>query len=477
MAECRVVGWLAWVMVLGLAGDALASPFDVYGATARSSAMSGAQTATPEGAQAVYDNVAGLALMEPQLQVGTMATFGWMPILLKERPEGYDVPAVGSGSTALPTGEERNERRDTEGASPMYGITVGAVTDFGGTKTRGGVMVMLPTNGLLVLETHFSDERERVFSNHLRQELVASRIHRPVIEAGVARQLTERLSFGVGGTYLPGAAVGTVAYVRDPADQSDVALNADVETTSSWGLLVGLTAELPAGFTVGAAYRGEVEFRIEGANEIQVRGLDAGGGEEADRQVIDWVPVSSPSMMKAGVSYERGDVEVSLDGCYVFWSNYLDSQGESTNFRDGVEVRVGGEWQSAETTRLQAGAAFVPSPVPDQEGRTNYVDNSRLQASLGAGHLFEFSGRAFEASWFVQFQHLLRRDTNKSVRDDYGACSPGEEWVCDEVPDGTRDPRTGERLAEAQGLQTGNPGFPGFVSGGWIGALGLEIRY
>lgn len=474
MKRCSV-GWSLVAALVLLSGDALANPFDVYGATGRSSAMSGAQTATPEGAQAVYDNVAGLALAEPQLQVGTMATFGWLPIRLKERPPGYDVPDLGSRSNALPSGQERNERRDSEESRPMYGVTVGAVTDFGGTKTRGGVMVMLPTNGLLILETHFADERERVFSNHLRQELVGSRIHRPVIEAGVARRLTEWLSFGVGGTYLPGAMVGTVAYVRDPADQSDVELNAGVETTSSWGLLVGMTAELPRGFTVGATYRGDVAFRIEGANEIQVRGLDS--GEEGDRQEILWVPLSSPSMVKAGVSYERGDVEVSLDGRFVFWSNYVDSQGEETAFRNSIEVRAGTEWRSSESTRLQAGAGFIPSPVPDQRGRTNYVDNSRLQASVGAGHLFELSGREFEASWFVQFQHLLTRDTNKATRDQYGACVPGERWICDEVPDDTRDSRTGEPLPEAQGLQTGNPGFPGFVSGGWIGALGLEIRY
>jgi hypothetical protein len=48
--------------------------------------------------------------------------------------------------------------------------------------------------------------------------------------------------------------------------------------------------------------------------------------------------------------------------------------------------------------------------------------------------------------------------------------------VCDEVPDTTVDPVTGKTMAQAQGLQTGNPGFPGFLSFGTILAFGLDLR-
>ena len=461
--------------MVAAAPQASASPFDVYGAGARSTAMGGAQTANAEGASAVYDNVAGLAESDAEIRIGAFATFLDAPILLMDRPDGYDVPDLGARSQALPSDQTARPRSDSDGPRPIYGVHVGAVTDFGDTRTRGGVLVMLPTNGLMDLQTHFPDERERYFSNQLHHEIVGSRIHRPVIEMGVARPLTERISFGVGGSYLPTSVVTTHAYVRDPGDQSDVDLNADVHTGNHWGFVAGLTAKLIDDLKVGLVYRGGVDFRIEGGNQIQVRGLEM--SDEESHQEIDWVPLSTPSSLRAGLSWGVGDVELTLDGRYVFWSSHLNTQAEPAGFRDIAEGRAGVEWTSSDDTRLRAGGGFIPSPVPAQTGRTNYVDNSRILGSVGGAHRFELWDRDMEASWFVQFQHLLRRETHKRAMNDYPVCAPGEDALCDEVPDDIIDPGTGQYYPEAQGLQTGNPGFPGFVSGGWLGAVGLELRY
>ncbi len=458
------------LFVFGLA-EAQASPFDVHGPTSRSAAMGGAQVASPEGAGATYDNVAGLAGVDPELRVGAFATLAEAPILLMPRPDGYDVPSL-SGSDAVPSDQTRRPRQDGESPGPLYGVVAGVVTDFGGTNTRGGVLVMLPTNGLLQMRTHFADERERHFSNQLHHEVIGDRLHRPVIELGVARHLTENLAFGVGGTYMPAAVATTEAFVWDPSDQSQVDLNADVATGNSWGLLAGLVADMPLGLRVGLAFRGAVAFDVEGGNEVQVRGVP--GTEE---QTLRWRPLSTPSSLRGGVARSFGDFEVTLDGRWTFWSSYLDTQAEPAGFSDTIEGRLGLEWLSSEDTRLRAGAGFIPSPVPEQSGRTNYVDNHRILGTLGGGHQFRAAGREFEASWFVQVQHLLRRETHKEERDPYPVCGPGERGLCDEVPDDTLDPRTGQPYPQAQGLQTGNPGFPGFVSGGWIGALGMEVRY
>ena len=61
------------------------------------------------------------------------------------------------------------------------------------------------------------------------------------------------------------------------------------------------------------------------------------------------------------------------------------------------------------------------------------------------------------------------RETRKLLGEDNTACAPGVTVVCDEVPDdaGDGDPR-------AAGLQTGNPGFPGFSSGGLLFIAGLQ---
>ncbi|TXC74868.1 hypothetical protein FRC91_15055 [Bradymonadales bacterium TMQ1] len=462
---------LALLTVPSVAG---ANPFDVYGSGARSAAMAGAQVASAEGPAAVYDNVAELASARPGIRLGAFATLGQVQILLKDRPAGYDVPDLDGNSPALPSEQTRRERSDTTGLAPLYGVMIGAVTDFGTERTRGGALVMLPTNGLLSMQTHFADERERAFSNQLHVELIGERLRRPVIEAGIARELTDWLSFGIGGTYLPGARATTEAYVRDPADQSDVGLNADIQTTNAWGLLAGATLDLPADLRLGLVYRGPVAFAIEGGNEVQVRG--AGSGEDT-RQVIDWIPTSTPASLRLGLAWSPGDIVLTADARLTFWSGHLDTQGQDAGFNDTLEARLGAEWQGAADTRLRAGLGFVPSPVPAQTGRTNYVDNHRALASIGAEHRFALWKREVVAAWYVQAQHLLYRTTDKAQLDAYPACTPGETRLCDEVPDATRDPRTGQPYAEAQGLQTGNPGFPGFSSGGWLGAVGFELHY
>lgn len=463
-------------VVVGSFGSvaATANPFDVHGPGGRSTAMGGAQVASPDGATAVYDNVAGLAHTETGFQVGTFSTAGEAPILLKDRPDGYDVPDL-DGSEALPSSQTRRQRTDTDSPDRLTGITGGAITDFGGTDTRGGLLVMLPTGGLIARQTRFADERERAFSNQLEHEIIGSRLHRPVIELGVGRSITDRIAVGVGGTYLPATAVSTESFVRDPSDQSDVDLNAEVRTSNQWGLLTGVTADLVGDLTAGLVFRQGVAFRMEGTNDVQVRGMPT--DREDSRQNLDWVPVSTPSSLRAGLAFQTGDVEWTVDGRYTFWSSYVDTQAADAGFDDTLQGRLGAEWDYSRTTRLRGGLGYVPTPVPDQTGRTNYVDNSRLVASVGAGHELTIRDRPFEASWHIRFQHLLTRDTDKDQREDYPDCTPGETALCDEVPDDLEDPDTGQPYDEAQGLQTGNPGFPGFVSGGWVGSVGLEVRY
>jgi hypothetical protein len=49
--------------------------------------------------------------------------------------------------------------------------------------------------------------------------------------------------------------------------------------------------------------------------------------------------------------------------------------------------------------------------------------------------------------------------------------------LCDELADDTKDPSTGLATAAAQGLQTGNPGFPGWTSQGTLLSLGLDLKW
>lgn len=452
--------------------DAFASPFEVYGAGARGSGM-GAQVATGGDSGALYYNPAAMNDAEPSLSIGAFATFSSADILLKDRPAGYDVPDLGPTSSALPSNATLQERGDTEGPEPIYALTIGGVTDFGLDGLRVGALIFLPTTRVLALGTNYNDERERYFSNQLHWELIDQRIHRLDIEMGASYEVTDWLSVGVGGTYLPSADVGTDVYLEDPTDQGDIDINSDVTTSSAWGFLAGALLDLPAGFRVGVAYRSSVAFRVEGENRLQIRGVDESGDTS---QQLDWTPLYTPSHLAGGLAWDVDAFTLALDGRYTIWSDYRGNHSERTDFSNTFAPTLGGEYRYSDATSVRLGFGFTPSPVPEQTGRTNYVDNDRLTGSFGGEHRFVLDERPVHVGWSVQFHALLSEDVDKEQLDDYPDCSSDTSALCDEVPDDLTDPRTGQTYPDAQGLQTGNPGFPGWVSGGFLGAVRLEVR-
>lgn len=453
---------------------ALGSPYELYGASSRGAAQGSAQTASGEGAGAMHHNPSLLATSPIGLSLGIMATFGQPQIRLQDRPDGYDVPDLGAGSRAVATEDTVSERSDTELNEPLVGLRVGVVAPVIVDGLRAGFQIFLPIPTLVTLQTYFPDERERYFSNQLHFERLGRRVHQLDLQFGVAYEVTKWLSVGIGAAYLPSFAVNTGVYLPDPTNQSDADLNADISTENDFGLLAGLRASLPADLSIGVSFRDANVMRVTTDNAIQITGVTNG---EPIVQTASWTPIFSPARAALGLAWTPGDWTVSLDGRYTFWSGYEGAQGEDTGFDDIVSVAAGSQWQYSAQTALRFGAGFEPSPVPEQTGRTNYVDNPRVQVSFGAGHRFVVGERDVDISWHVRLQSLLPRTHQKAQLDDYPACAPGVTDICDEVSDELVEPGTDQRDPRAQGLQTGNPGFPGFRSGGWLGSLGVELTY
>lgn len=454
-----------------VASSAQAGPFEVYGAGARGSAM-GAQIANPTNAWAIFYNVGGLAKAVPGFSVGGFATHNNAQILLKDRPPGYDIPELDNGFAARSTANQPFERQDTEEIDPLFALAFSGVTSLGIERLRLGFVALIPTSELVELNTHYVDERERMLSNRLHFEMIGGQTRRFAAEAGIAYEVADWISVGIGGTFLPGADVGTQVWIADPTDQSNIDINAAVKTTNRWGLLAGTQISLPHRVSVGLSYRGPVSFRIKGSNQLQIA-----GAEDGESQALDWTPKYSPGSYGLGLSWGIGAFELAGDVRWIRWSDYRDTQSDRPEFSDVVSGRLGLEYTHSDDTKMRAGLGFEPTGVPDQTGRTNYVDNARVLSSFGSTHRLTLAGLAMDWSWFLQFQWLVQRDVTKVQRGQYDVCAPGVTGICDEVPDDLINPETGLPFPEAQGLQTGNPGFPGFVSGGWIGALGMEVTF
>lgn len=458
--------------------SAEASPFELYGASARGAALGNAMTAEASSADAVFYNVAGLARAVPGVSIGFMIGTDGARIALNERPSGYEIPDFGSSTPTVPSSGTLNERSDTDSMGTFGTLTIGAVTGLGSPRLRLGLLMTLPAFGVDGSSTRFSDERERLFSNALAYELIDSRVRRLDIEAGVAYRVLDMLSIGVGMTLQPKATTINGVYLENATDQSQVDINLSQSTGFSAGFTAGALLEVQDWMRLGLSFRQGLGFDIDGANTIQIRGLSEEDVDEYPiQQQLAWRPQSSPTMVTAGAATDLGKSTVLFDMRYTVWSTYRDSQGDDAGFENTFSPRLGLEYRYSDATTARVGLGFDPTPVPDQVGRTNYVDNDRGAISIGASHNFEVRERSLSLSWFLQGQLLLERQTSKASAVAYPVCTDGVTVLCDEVPDDLRDARTGQPLAGAVGLQTENPGFPGFSSGGWIGAFGLELTW
>ena len=172
-----------------------------------------------------------------------------------------------------------------------------------------------------------------------------------------------------------------------------------------------------------------------------------------------------------------GGLTLSATTVLALWSGYLDRHSERPHPTQawfdtfsgvaGVRYRRG-------AAGFFLDASYQPSPVPDQTGRSNQVDNDRLGASAGVDLRARLLDTVVHLGLQLQTHRLLPRETRKEPAPP-GA--PAGAFVLDEVPDDAL--LGGQPAAGREGLQTNNPGWPGFSSAGWIlgGAVTLGLGF
>ena len=463
--------------LFGMVASVYASPFEIYGAGARGSALGNVGSTVSSDYHAVYYNPA--ALINGQSSLGASLSYSakMLDVSLSPRPSGYDIPNLGTASPAVPTEYRVNPRSGRSATDHSFTLTTGIATDLKTEDLRFGLLLSLPVyHSVDSYSSAFSDEREQHFSNQLSFSLLGGRLEHFEAQVGVAYRLFEWLSLGVGASVRPDANTRNDIYVNDPARQDEVDLNVGLKTQSSWRLQGGLLIMPNPNFRVGVSYRDEQYMRIRGVNEVQVRGLQ-GGESYPFEQRLYIINDYTPRQFTYGGAWIGDQALFTADLVYTVWSGFLDAHGIKQDFLDTWSPRIGFEYRLANLHTLRVGASWSPSPIPEQTGRSNFVDNDRAQVSIGSEHKIEIAGRELKIAWYTQFHYLVGQRHRKELVGEIEVCRSDSRSICDEVPDDTIDPMTGQPYPEASGLQTGNPGFPGFSSGGMIIQTGLEVKW
>jgi hypothetical protein len=339
-------------------------------------------------------------------------------------------------------------------------------------KVVFGFLLVVPIAQLQGQQAFFNDEREQYFSNSLHFELYEDRLDLITFAFAVGSRINELLSVGVGFSAGIETDARTPVYVPDGSDLGNVLLDSKVTVDFKLSPHFGIAAQPSKRVLVSATLHTPTAVTVKCRNELRV----ANGVTEV--QEFAFTSGYEPLSLSIGGAVDvwnddspakRGVTAVAT-GTYRTWSKYEDRHGEAPvqEWKDTVQIAAGGRYRSGESLGY-VDATFVPSPVPRQSGRSNYVDNHRVSFTTGIRAVNEILGVRIKGGFQLQAHHLIARHTTK----DLGHQTP----VSDEFPDNSVNPTVDPSafLPDAQGLQTNNPGFPGFSSEGWIFGAGITV--
>jgi long-chain fatty acid transport protein len=339
-----------------------------------------------------------------------------------------------------------------------------------------GFHALIPNGEFTRMRAFFNDEREQYFSNSLHPELYSDRMTALSLALGLGIKLTDQLSIGAGATFALATAVDAGAYVADSGNlgaiQLDIDANVNIGVAPHFGVSWAPNKRLHLTATAHSPQKVELG---SGFKFLLANGVEQSSGLKF---VLDY----TPWQLGVGATYDliqAEDQTLTLAGTalYAAWSSYRDRHGFSPSpsyaWADTITPTLGLRYQ---LHRLSASLdlLYMPTPVPKQTGRTNYVDNDRVTGGAGVEYRLGVLGTEMRIGAQFQLHRLVPRFQAKlptPTRPDGTNIAP--EQVKDEVPDDAQ--KSGQPVAGAAGLQTNNPGWPGFGSGGWIMGAALYL--
>ena len=486
---------------MSVAYDASASP--LINLTGGTDGMGGLQAGTVgDGASAAYFNPALLARAPYGLTVGIVAVTEQIGITVGGRPgTQFAVPdglanathADGSPLASVPIGTGLLQNgRASSGIQPAFAARprqaagtghqttsyemLGFVAKLFDNRLSLGFYGLIPNGDFTNLNAFYPDEREQYFSNSLHPELYGDRLKSISIAFGAGYQLANNLSIGVGATLNLIAGVGAPTYVANAGALQDLLIDTDAKVNMGLSPNIGVAYDPSSRWhftgTIDAPEKVEMGINF---TFLLSTGLQQGSSFTLLYDYMPW-------QLGAGVAYDlvKSDddtLTLAATGVYGKWSDYLDRHGSAPiaayGWYDTITPTAGVRYVHRDT-RAFADVQYKPSPVPLQTGRSDYVDNDRVGGGAGVDYAFSLLhtsmrvGVQAQAYWLVpRYQNKLPTPAEPDGLDHYPAL------VADEVPDDTEV--AGEALAGTQGLQTNNPGWPGFGSDGMILSGGLYL--
>jgi len=478
-------------------------PFELMGGALSSGGLNARSTGAD--AASTYFNPARLAHARPGLQLGWFVLNDGIDLTLFARSPANDVPTLALDQfegrfPAVPTDWLQNgcdpnlggrcvsklNPRPRQGAGSSGNTRVyqvfGLVSEVVERYFTLGIYGMLPMDSFLQGDSFFVNEREQYFSNSLHPELYSDRLTSMALSFGAGSQVLDWLAVGVGvtlnlaNTADAGTFVGNSAMIPETL-QLETKIKVSTGIAPYFGAVVTPLEGLDVSVTVHTPQKMEI---TTGFSTF----LPNGDLQRADRKsTLAWEPwkfgIGGQYDFVRGPVHQLGAVATAT---YALWSDYVNRQSERPQqgyqWSNTMSLAIGLRHVYDRRLTSSIDAMYEATPVPLQSGRTNYVDNDRYGFAAGVSYEIPIGEKtAFRVGLNGQL-HILPERTQRKIdpKSEPYADQSYSQLVQDEWLDGAVDNRE-QVIPESFGLQTNNPGWPGFSSKGLILGGGLSVSF
>ncbi|MDY0059845.1 MAG: hypothetical protein RBU45_08555 [Myxococcota bacterium] len=512
----RRAAWAGWrgllvgLLVAGLLGPGRvlqAGPLRLYGYGTAAMALGNADAALGSSYAVLDSNPALLTAIPPGLELGSLFAYTSVSARLLPKPPGTDVPLsyyssdVGVASTThmtdrpLPTIELPVRRHDNEIAQLDEYLILSLGDDFGVPRLRVGLLLALPLSGMADIHSHYDDELAQFNSNtvHFTRFGEWDRVFTGF--GGAAYDLTDWLSLGLALQVATQTVVDMRTYVPDSRVSSTVIADTRMQIESGLRPVAGLALRPGAGLHLGLTWRSALKVQSDAKTRMALWNYHESADDEESGLARLKVSETAVPMV---FNFEPLEVGLALGGefsrlrvqalvSWQRWSRFLDHHGRTPAeaaafdpvnpgdlpidssdfafsdvfaFNGGLSYNYWRDWV------VHLGGAYQPSPVPAQVGATSFADSDLLLLALGHRLGLRLAGLPLQLELAVQLWRLVDKTVHKDPA-----------LVRDEFPDGARTILELQPMPESEGLQTNNPGFPGYLLTGWEVVTGLSLRY
>jgi long-chain fatty acid transport protein len=384
-------------------------------------------------------------------------------------------PPDAFGSPLLPA---RPRQASGTGQNVRAYQVIGYVTKLFEGRLALGLYTMIPYGQYTSASSFFVDEREQYFSNSLHPELYSDRLTATSLAFGAGVKVSPELSLGVSATLALKTTATTPTFLNDVNHFQDIRIDPNVGVNVALAPHFGVVYQPWKGMQLVATVHTPQKFEVITDFKFLIsNGFYQGAQMSFIHDYLPWQGALGGSYDV--VKTQDRDVTVAATALYARWSDYMDRHGESPSgpyaWYDTIVPTVGVRYRQG-PVRVLLDGVYQPSPVPNQTGRTNYVDSDRIGGTTGADYVFPLWGGKLRVGLKGQVHRIVPRETSKLPTPTYSdGVNRHPALVADEVPD--HAVVAGRPLDGREGLQTNNPGWPGFASAGWLFGGGIHVSF